>query len=164
MRRIDNVDALYGMAGHAESDLVPWTDLDAGIEYLLDIAFAVLDGRAEVVAFRVYSRGYAVPLTASLLNRVPFARLAAQQCADHAKLVPATAELFAPRRSGRALTDAMLADLARVYRAAVAHHVPPNKAIAEVLGISYSAATKRTAAARARGFLPPVERTDRVSP
>ncbi len=150
---------------HAESRLVPWVDHRDGREYLCDFEFAVVDGRAEVVAFRLYSRGYEMPVTATLLKHVPFARLAAEQRTGHAKLQPATAEMFGPRKPGRRLDDEVLIEVADVYRQALAHGLAPNVEIARTFGISYSTATKRTALARQRGFLPPVnEGTDDGTP
>jgi hypothetical protein len=64
-----------------------------------------------------------------------------------------------PRRVGRPATpDTELQRVSRIYAAAYRDHRPPTKAVAEELGLSYSAAAKRVAHCRLAGFLGEAER------
>jgi hypothetical protein len=64
-----------------------------------------------------------------------------------------------PRKAGRpALSDSELQRVSRIYAAAYWDHRPPTRAVAEALGLGYSAAAKRVAQCRLAGFLGEAER------
>ena len=64
-----------------------------------------------------------------------------------------------PRRVGRPATPAAeLQRVSRIYAKAYLDHRPPTRAVAEALGLSYSAAAKRVAQCRLAGFLGEAER------
>ena len=147
----------YGLA--SPSDEGRWS---------ITFSWSEVNGRSEPVGVALDHKTNSSALTAEVLRRVPWGTLirdtrAQLRKGSHAGDVwpsavlgtrAGLAERFAPAR-GKAQTDEAHEAVATVYRRAWQSGERPTKAVADAFSISYSTASKRVAAARRAGYLPP---------
>jgi hypothetical protein len=142
-----------------------------GSRWIVHYQWAAIGGRAEVVELTLRSLDDPpVPVTTTVLRSLnlgseidqsragwatAFEDLSADDPRWTAHAEPMTAPASRERRGGHPqTTDAELAEVARVYRQALAEGRPPTQAVAKARLLSLSGAAKRVRRARDRGFLP----------
>jgi hypothetical protein len=150
-----------------------------GTMWAYELTWGEVDGRAECVGVNLTTTNsggrHERAVTAQRLRQLPLGHLIEEKrrtlrtmandpewakVAPNAQKQAATAFANGSRRltgpDGSPLpVDDALRLVAEVYQAAWARRPDPTAAVAEAFGLSKSAAAKRVARARARGFLPP---------
>lgn len=143
---------------------ITWTDPKTGVPILVDIRWDVIGGRAEPTRVNIYSAGFEYPITAEIVRRVPFGSIVVDERESRRKLfadavVELSNDFSAEDLEGLASRvqqhsrDARLQEVANVYRRAFAEGRPVQHAVADHFDLTLSGASKKIAAARARGYL-----------
>lgn len=136
-------------------------------EWTVGLEWAEVDGRVECVGVTVRHVEGAKPVTASLLRSIPFGRFVADKRRQRHGTLLRLATGYAGQRS-EALAERQLdeyaagkprygedhwRDVAEVYREAHRSGEAPTRAVAEVFGVSRTAAGKWVARCREAGLL-----------
>lgn len=134
-----------------------WTDPN-GNSWDVGVEFKQIGGRLVFASILIQPTDAGYPLTRTVLAQVPLLELFSESMFDEEldfdrwrAVKRATAN-----HQGRATSDEEFKLIAEVRKAALKANFPVHRAVAKALGISEGTAGNRIKAARARGFIPPV--------
>ncbi len=126
-----------------------------GKKLLLTVNFKTFNGRTDIASITVQTSDLTSPVTRRMLSEIPLDRLFRDELAVESKKLNGV--LRSAKRTtahqGRPHSDEDLRAVSQIYEAAYMARLPVQRAVADALGISLSAAAKRIMAARQNGFL-----------
>ena len=123
-----------------------------GSQWSVEVELKTTSGRIGISSLSISSIDGRTPLTRRILRDLPLDQLFRKHMAIESKQLSKTNQKETGHK-GRAHTENELREVARIYMAAFQAHLPVQKTVADMLGISVSTATKRIMAARSHRYI-----------
>ncbi len=126
-----------------------------GRKLRISVEYKIFNDRLDIAAVTIRTTDLSSPITRRMLSEIPLDKLFRNELAveaDRINLLRSRGKRTTAHQ-GRQHSDEDLQRVAEIYKSAFQARLPVQKAVADALGISVSAATKRIMAARRRGFI-----------
>ena len=123
-----------------------------GSHWSVEVELKTTSGRIGISSLSVSSVDGRTPLTRRILRDLPLDQLFRKHMAIESNQLSKTKHKETGHK-GRMHTEDELREVARIYMAAFQAHLPVQKTVADMLGISVSTAAKRIMAARSHGYI-----------
>ena len=122
----------------------------SGSQWSVEVELKTINGRKGISALSISSVDGFTPLTRRILRDLPLDLLFHGHMAVESKQLSSNNRKKTAHK-GRTHTDEELQNVAEIYMTAFRAHLPVQKTVAEMLGVSVSTAAKRIMAARKNG-------------